>query len=275
MGRGRDCRHLRPVSAAGLRAGVLERPRSDPEGAAVRPDLGEGNRGEDVKEYYFYLDNTPTHSYMRMLYKYPQAEYPYAPSRRGNSPPPAARARSSSSSTPASSTRTGTSTCSSSMRRPIQRTSASGSRPSIAGPTRATLHVHSPSLVSKHVGVGPARGREPMIKLESADVAINRSLPTMRRANPLQQPDVRVPARAGATCTARRRRAAVHGQRNQRPAVWGPGAQSASPFVKDAFHRCIVGRRGRGQPAQRRHEGVHGLSRGSCRRAGRSSGGSA
>jgi hypothetical protein len=37
----------------------------------------EGNRGEDVKEYYFYLDSTPTHSYMRMLYKYPQAAYPY------------------------------------------------------------------------------------------------------------------------------------------------------------------------------------------------------
>src|SRR6476620_4248250 len=37
----------------------------------------EGNHGEDVKEYYFYLDNTPTHSYMKMLYKYPQAEYPY------------------------------------------------------------------------------------------------------------------------------------------------------------------------------------------------------
>jgi len=38
----------------------------------------EGNHGEDVKEYYFYLDNTPTHSYMRGLYKYPQAAYPYA-----------------------------------------------------------------------------------------------------------------------------------------------------------------------------------------------------
>ena len=38
----------------------------------------EGNRGEDVKEYWFYLDNTPTHSYMRMLYKYPQREYPYS-----------------------------------------------------------------------------------------------------------------------------------------------------------------------------------------------------
>src|SRR5262249_43350062 len=38
----------------------------------------EGNRGEDVKEYYFYLDATPTGSYMKLLYKYPQAEYPYA-----------------------------------------------------------------------------------------------------------------------------------------------------------------------------------------------------
>ncbi len=38
----------------------------------------EGNHGEDVKEYYFYLDATPTHSYMKMLYKYPQAAFPYA-----------------------------------------------------------------------------------------------------------------------------------------------------------------------------------------------------
>ncbi|HBI46176.1 MAG TPA: glucosidase [Planctomycetales bacterium] len=37
----------------------------------------ETNHGEDVKEYYFYLDSTPTHSYMKYLYKYPQAEYPY------------------------------------------------------------------------------------------------------------------------------------------------------------------------------------------------------
>src|SRR6476646_1794591 len=38
----------------------------------------QGNHAEDVKEYYFYQDSTPTHSYMRMLYKYPQAEFPYA-----------------------------------------------------------------------------------------------------------------------------------------------------------------------------------------------------
>src|SRR5262245_23351533 len=36
----------------------------------------EGNHGEDVKEYYFYLDSTPTHSYMKWLYKYPQRAYP-------------------------------------------------------------------------------------------------------------------------------------------------------------------------------------------------------
>jgi len=52
----------------------------------------EGNHGEDVKEYYFYLDNTPTHSYMKCLYKYPQQAFPYAQlveenRRRGRSEP--------------------------------------------------------------------------------------------------------------------------------------------------------------------------------------------
>jgi len=52
----------------------------------------EGNHGEDVKEYYFYLDSTPTHSYMRALYKYPHAAFPYQQlveenARRGRSAP--------------------------------------------------------------------------------------------------------------------------------------------------------------------------------------------
>ena len=52
----------------------------------------EGNHGEDPKEYYFYLDSTPTHSYMKFLYKYPQAAFPYARlieenRRRGRSDP--------------------------------------------------------------------------------------------------------------------------------------------------------------------------------------------
>ncbi len=41
-------------------------------------NIHEGNHGEDVKELYYYLDNTPTHSYMKFLYKYPQREFPYA-----------------------------------------------------------------------------------------------------------------------------------------------------------------------------------------------------
>jgi hypothetical protein len=45
---------------------------------------GEGNHGEDVKEYYFYLDSTPTHSYMRYLYKYPHGAYPYLDLVAGN-----------------------------------------------------------------------------------------------------------------------------------------------------------------------------------------------
>lgn len=44
----------------------------------------QGNHGEDVKELYYYLDNTPTHSYMKALYKYPQAEFPYAQLEREN-----------------------------------------------------------------------------------------------------------------------------------------------------------------------------------------------
>ncbi len=52
----------------------------------------EGNHGEDVKEYFFYLDSTPTHSYLKYLYKYPQADFPYAQlvkenRRRGKSDP--------------------------------------------------------------------------------------------------------------------------------------------------------------------------------------------
>src|SRR5246500_2654000 len=44
----------------------------------------EGNHGEDVKEYYFYLDSTPTHSYMKFLYKYPQRAFPYQQLVEGN-----------------------------------------------------------------------------------------------------------------------------------------------------------------------------------------------
>jgi len=82
----------------------------------------EGNHGEDVKEYYFYLDSTPTHSYMKYLYK-----YPHASTRTCKSSKPTRRAtnvqRNTSCSILASSTRTATSMSSSSTRRSSPRTS--------------------------------------------------------------------------------------------------------------------------------------------------------
>ncbi len=97
----------------------------------------EGNHGEDVKEYYYYLDGVPSHAYMRMLYKYPQVEYPYArlvaESRRRSRTEPefelvdaigdALR-------------RAATSTSSSSTPRPTRRTCSAASRRSTAVPSR-------------------------------------------------------------------------------------------------------------------------------------------
>ena len=53
----------------------------------------EGNHGEDVKEYYFYVDSTPTHAYASMLYKYPQAAFPYERTGRREPPPDPQRFR--------------------------------------------------------------------------------------------------------------------------------------------------------------------------------------
>ena len=95
--------------------------RSSRSGCSASPD-DEGNHGEDVKECYYFLDNTPTHSYMAALYKYPQRAFPYAElveenRRRGRSRP------SMSCWTRGSSPTTATSTCWSSTPRPRPTTS--------------------------------------------------------------------------------------------------------------------------------------------------------
>ena len=94
----------------------------------------EANHGEDVKEYYFYLDNTPTHSYMKYLYKYPHEAYPYEELIRRE--PAAAPRASQNMNSPIreSSPRTIISTSSSNTPRPTSMTSASGSRLPIAAP---------------------------------------------------------------------------------------------------------------------------------------------
>ena len=117
----------------------------------------QGNHGEDVKECYYYLDSTPTHSYMKGLYKYPQREFPYArlvdENRRRTRQRSGVRARS----TRASSTTTATSTSSSSTPRRARRHPRSASRVANRGPEAATAAPSADVLVSQHLVLGPRR----------------------------------------------------------------------------------------------------------------------
>ena len=223
---------------------------------------GEGNRGEDVKEYYFYLDNTPTHSYMRMLYKYPQAEYPYrAPCRRE---PPGGRGRapSSSCSTRASSTRIATSMSSSSTRKPTKTTSVFASKPSIAGRMR-------PCCTSSRIcgfaipGRGArSAGAEPVIERERPAAAPSDAGGRRLVGRCAQEPDVRLSPRPPLPLRAAGRRAAVHQQRNQRSRRLGSRRAERQPVrqrrVSPPHHRR---RRTGGEPGGHGDESVPRLSR--------------
>ncbi len=55
----------------------MERARSDFKERLFGLSNPQGNHGEDVKELYWYIDSTPSHSFMRMIYRYPQASFPY------------------------------------------------------------------------------------------------------------------------------------------------------------------------------------------------------
>jgi Mannosylglycerate hydrolase MGH1-like glycoside hydrolase domain len=202
----------------------------------------EGNHGEDVKEYYFYLDNTPTHSYMRMLYKYPQAAYPY--------------------------------------QRLIDENAARGGRGmefelldtgvfdenryfdifieyakdepediSIRleafnrGPDPAPLHV-LPNLWFRNTWGWSERGPEPTI-------TVDRSSPAAQHAVALVADDRPAEALPNLTFTYRLGERRLYGPIDGRPLftnnetnrllVYGPPARGVSAYTKDAFHRFIVG----------------------------------
>ena len=96
----------------------------------------EGNHGEDVKEYYFYIDSTPTHSYMKYLYKYPQSEFPYRDLVETNAETFAQGFRVRAARHGRVRRPTATSTCSWSMRRRVRRTFSFASRLTIEGRRR-------------------------------------------------------------------------------------------------------------------------------------------
>ena len=78
MGRGWHCRMVRPLSKSGFCAAFWNGKDHILKERLFGLSSHEGNHGEDVKELYYYLDATPSHSYMKYLYKYPQKEFPYA-----------------------------------------------------------------------------------------------------------------------------------------------------------------------------------------------------
>ena len=167
----------------------------------------EGNHGEDVKEYYFYLDSTPTHSYMKYLYKYPQAAYPYDDLVDDQRRARASTSRSTSCSTPASSTRTATSTSSSSTpRRPRGYPDPDhGRQPRARRPRRCTCCRRSGSA-TPGPGAAAAASRELREHPAASVVAAQHTASLAQESLPRLLPVLR--GRADA---------AVHRERDQRP----------------------------------------------------------
>jgi hypothetical protein len=202
----------------------------------------EGNRGEDVKEYYFYLDNTPTHSYMRMLYKYPQAEFPYARLADENR-------RRGGRGMEFELLDTGIFENDRYFDIFIEYAKAGPEDICIRieafnrGPEDADLHV-IPHLWFRNTWAwNPIRGREPRISPvpeRGADSAFIALVADDRTADPLT--NLPFDYRLG----ERRLYGPAGGEldftnnETNGPVVWGPAVPSVSPYVKDAFHRLII-----------------------------------
>ena len=119
----------------------------------------EGNHGEDVKECYYYLDSTPTHSYMKYLYKYPQAEFPYDRLVNENRERGRGTTANSNCSTPECSPRIAISMSSLNTRRRVSRIFSFASLSSNRGPEPATLHRPADGLVPEHLVLGAGANR--------------------------------------------------------------------------------------------------------------------
>jgi len=205
----------------------------------------EGNHGEDLKEYYFYLDNTPTHSYMKYLYKYPQGEFPYQQlvqqnqSRAGAGPEYELL---------------DTGIFDDDRYFDIQVEYAKASPNDICiriraenrGPEAAPLHI-LPHLWYRNTWAwSEPRGAEPCIRLDpgragSSQASDHISLIADSSAiDPLQ--GLLFPYRLGGYYLHARGTCVPLFTNNETnmPAVFGSDATSHSPFVKDAFHRYII-----------------------------------
>ena len=206
----------------------------------------EGNHGEDVKEYYFYLDSTPTHSYMKYLYKYPQAAYPYADLVETNR----RRTRNE-------------------MEYELLDTGVFNDdryfdvfvEYAKAGPEDILVQITA-------VNRGPEAAELHLLPTlwfrndwsawiaESNRAARNRtsSRSRQRRARARSRQRIRMLGEYD-PLLRRRRAAALHRERNQPRAAF-PGQTNASPYVKDGINDCVVqGNQARGEPRKAGHQG--------------------
>jgi hypothetical protein len=201
---------------------------------------GEANHGEDVKEYYFYLDSTPTHSYMKYLYKYPQAPFPYSKlieengRRRGQGQPEYELID------------TGIFDENRYFDVFVEYAKVDPEdiciRIEVAnrGPEDAEIHV-LPQLWFRNRW---SWGAEP-----SAEPTITRG-PSNKKFNCLVADDANAKPLSSLPYEYRLGKRYLYGDADGQPLftnnetnaerVWGGGAQSRSPFVKDAFHRFVV-----------------------------------
>jgi hypothetical protein len=199
----------------------------------------EGNHGEDVKEYSFYLDSTPTHSYMKWLYKYPQREYPYAwlveeNRRRGGQGPEFELLD--------------TGIFDDDRYFDVFLEYAKASPEDIAirvtienrGPDDAPLHVLPHLWFRNTWGWGERGLSEPIIRAGPSGPGYESLVADDRTAEPLR--NLALVYRLGARhlYAAEGGTALFTDNETNGPRVWGPGVRSRKPYVKDAFHRRII-----------------------------------
>ena len=117
---------------------------------------GEGNHGEDAKEYWWALDGTPTHSWMQWLYRYPQAEFPYAQLREENAQPrPRTSASTSSADTGVLDENRFFDVLVTLRQGRARTTSASRITATNHGPDAAPLRPPPAAVAAQHLGLGP------------------------------------------------------------------------------------------------------------------------
>ena len=199
----------------------------------------EGNHGEDVKEYYFYLDSTPTHSYMKWLYKYPQGEYPYAglieENRRRQGKGPEFELLD-----------TGIFDDDRYFDVFVEYAKASAEDVAVRvtienrGPEAAPIHV-LPHLWFRNTWAWGDHGvSEPIVRAGTSGPGFDCLIADDRTSEPLKGLSAEYRLGSRHLYTSSGSRFLFTYNDTNAPRVFGPWARSRKPYVKDAFHRFVV-----------------------------------